>query len=154
MDRLPNFDVAVTPDTRLRHDQVLGKPAIFYFYPKDATPGCTREGQDFAAAWPELQRRGIQLYGISRDSLRSHLNFQHKFELPFPLIADTDEALCSAFGVIGEKMMYGRRVRGIERSTFLFDADGALLRAWRKLKVPGHVAEVLAVAAELPGQSA
>ena len=154
MDRLPSFDVAITPDARLTHEQVLGQPAIFYFYPKDSTPGCTREGQDFAAAWPELQRRGVLLHGVSRDSLRSHLNFQRKFELPFPLIADSDESLCAAFGVIGEKMMYGRKVRGIERSTFLFDGSGALFRSWRKVKVPGHVTEVLAAVAELPDQAA
>lgn len=154
MDRLPSFDVAITPDARLRTDQVLGKPSVFYFYPKDSTPGCTREGQDFALAWPDLQRLGVQLYGVSRDSLRSHLNFQRKFELPFPLIADTDEALCSAFGVIGEKMMYGRQVRGIERSSFLFGADGTLLRSWRKVKVPGHVVDVLKAVTELAGQTA
>ncbi len=153
MDRLPEFDVAVTPDDRLTRAQLLGRPSVLYFYPKDATPGCTRESQDFAAAWPELQRHGVQLYGVSRDSLRSHQNFQRKFELPFPLIADLDESLCSAFDVIGEKMMYGRQVRGIVRSTFLFDAEGTLVCEWRKLKVPGHVDAVLAAVQELSGQT-
>jgi peroxiredoxin Q/BCP len=150
MDRLPQFDVASTLIERLSHDQVLGRPSIFYFYPKDSTPGCTRESEDFAAAWPELQRRKVQLYGVSRDSLRSHENFQRKYGLPFPLIADTDETLCTAFGVIGEKLMYGRQVRGIVRSSFLFDAAGALLREWRKVKVPGHVDAVLEAVRELP----
>lgn len=154
MEKLPEFDVAMTPDTRLSHDQVIGKRSIFYFYPKDSTPGCTREGRDFAAAWPELQRRGVLLFGASRDSLRSHLNFQQKQELPFPLLSDTDEALCNAFGVIGEKSMYGRKVRGVIRSTFLFESDGRLLREWRAVKVPGHVDAVLAALDELPGPKA
>ncbi|MCB1726239.1 MAG: peroxiredoxin [Gammaproteobacteria bacterium] len=154
MEKLPEFDVAMTPDTRLSHDQVIGHRSIFYFYPKDSTPGCTREGRDFAAVHGELQRRGVQIYGVSRDSLKSHLNFQQKQELPFPLLSDPDETLCNAFGVIGEKNMYGRKVRGVIRSTFLFEHDGKLLREWRQVKVPGHVDAVIAALDELPDAAA
>ena len=126
-----------------------GKSVILYFYPKDDTPGCTLEGKDFRDQHAKFKRLGVRVLGVSRDSLASHARFQGKYDLPFDLIADTDEALCRQFDVIKEKNMYGRKVLGIERSTFLVDADGVLRHEWRKVKVDGHVGEVLAAAAEL-----
>ena len=120
-----------------------GKKLVLYFYPKDNTPGCTTEGLQFRDLYPKFQEAGAEIIGVSRDSLRSHENFKAKLELPFPLISDADEALCALFGVIKMKKMYGKEVRGIERSTFLIDAEGVLRREWRGVKVPGHVDETL-----------
>ncbi|MGN6231588.1 MAG: peroxiredoxin [Trinickia sp.] len=120
-----------------------GKKVVLYFYPKDNTPGCTTEGLQFRDLYPKFQKAGAEIVGVSRDSLRSHENFKAKLELPFPLISDADEALCSLFGVIKMKKMYGKEVRGIERSTFLIDSEGILRREWRGVKVPGHVDETL-----------
>jgi thioredoxin-dependent peroxiredoxin len=120
-----------------------GKKVVLYFYPKDNTPGCTREGMEFRDLFAKFKKAGATIVGVSRDSVRSHDNFKAKLELPFTLVSDGDEALCSLFGVIKMKKMYGKEVRGIERSTFLIDADGVLRREWRGLKVPGHVEEVL-----------
>jgi thioredoxin-dependent peroxiredoxin len=120
-----------------------GKKVVLYFYPKDNTPGCTREGMEFRDLFPKFKKAGAAIVGVSRDSVRSHENFKTKLELPFTLVSDGDEALCSLFGVIKMKKMYGKEVRGIERSTFLIDADGVLRQEWRGLKVPGHVEEVL-----------
>jgi peroxiredoxin Q/BCP len=117
---------------------------VLYFYPKDNTPGCTTEGCDFAAAHKKFDRAGALILGVSRDSLKSHENFKAKMGFPFELIADPDEKLCEAFGVMKVKNMYGKQVRGIERSTFVLDGDGKLRREWRGVKVPGHVDEVLA----------
>lgn len=116
---------------------------VLYFYPKDNTPGCTTEAREFAQALPRLTKAGATVIGVSRDSLASHKNFQSKFELNFALISDPDESLCALFGVIKNKKMYGRDVRGIERSTFLFDDAGKLVNAWRGVKVPGHVEQVV-----------
>ncbi|HWK69705.1 peroxiredoxin [Pollutimonas sp. M17] len=124
-------------------DGLRGHRAVLYFYPKDSTPGCTTEAQDFRDAYQEFVDAGCQVIGVSRDSLKSHANFSEKQNLPFPLISDADETLCQLFGVIKMKNMYGKQVRGIERSTFLIGADGTLLREWRGLRVPGHVDEVL-----------
>ncbi len=121
-----------------------GKKVVLYFYPKDNTPGCTREGMEFRDLFPKFKKAGATIVGVSRDSVRSHENFKTKLELPFTLVSDGDEALCSLFNVIKMKKMYGKEVRGIERSTFLIDADGVLRQEWRGLKVPGHVDEVLA----------
>lgn len=121
----------------------LGQPVVLYFYPKDSTPGCTIEAQDFRDQHAEFAALGYVVLGVSRDSLRSHENFKCKQELPFELLSDPDEALCNALGVMKLKTMYGKQVRGIERSTFIFAADGQLLREWRGVKVPNHVAEVL-----------
>lgn len=126
-----------------------GQPAVIYFYPRDNTPGCTREGQDFRDAFEQFQKLDCAVIGVSRDSLRTHENFSTKHDLPFPLIADTDEQLCRQFDVIKEKNMYGKKVMGIERSTFLLDPDGRIVREWRKVKVPGHVDEVLQAVTEL-----
>jgi peroxiredoxin Q/BCP len=114
-----------------------------YFYPKDSTPGCTTEGQDFAANHAKFKRLNTVILGISRDSVASHEKFRAKYNFPFDLLSDPDETACAIFDVIKEKNMYGRKVMGIERSTFLIDANGKLLREWRKVKVKGHVAEVL-----------
>lgn len=120
-----------------------GHRAVLYFYPKDNTPGCTTQAQGFRDNYQAFVDAGCQVIGVSRDSLKSHTNFADKQELPFPLIADPDETLCELFGVMKMKNMYGKQVRGIERSTFLIDTDGTLLREWRGLRVPGHVDEVL-----------
>ena len=116
---------------------------MLYFYPKDNTPGCTAEGAGFRDHHGEFKRVGCEVYGISRDSLKSHEGFKAKMKFPFELLCDADERLCSAFGVIKDKNLYGRKVRGIERSTFVLDEKGRLLREWRGVKVPGHVEEVL-----------
>ena len=147
--KIKAFRVATTNTAELTTKDLADKPYVLYFYPKDDTPGCTLEGKDFRDQHAKFKRLGVRVLGVSRDSLASHARFQGKYDLPFDLIADTDEALCRQFDVIKEKNMYGRKVLGIERSTFLVDADGVLRREWRKVKVDGHVGEVLAAAAEL-----
>ena len=121
-----------------------GKKVVLYFYPKDSTPGCTTETREFGDASPALQDAGAVVYGISRDSLKSHQKFKDALGIPFELITDPDEKLCAMYGVMKTKNMYGKQVRGVERSTFVIDSDGTLAKAWRGVKVPGHVAEVLA----------
>lgn len=123
--------------------------AVLYFYPKDDTPGCTTEGQAFRDHHAAFRKLNTVILGVSRDSLAAHDRFKTRHCFPFELLSDEDERLCSMFGVIKEKSMYGRKVLGIERSTFLIDADGVLRREWRKVKVGGHVEEVLAAAREL-----
>ena len=126
-----------------------GKPLVLYFYPRDNTPGCTRQGQGFRDLYDQFQEQGCEIIGVSRDKLTSHEKFAEKYDFPFALIADPDETLCRQFDVIKEKNMYGKKVMGIERSTFLFDGDGQLVREWRKVRVPGHVEEVLEAVREL-----
>lgn len=126
-----------------------GHHLVLYFYPKDDTPGCTVEGKDFSAHHPNFLKADTQVVGVSRDSLASHEKFVRKHDLSITLISDGDEHLCHAFGVIKEKNMYGKKVMGIERSTFLINAKGVLIKAWRGVKVPGHVDEVLAAARRL-----
>jgi len=116
---------------------------VLYFYPKDNTPGCTTQGSDFRDLHPQFKRAGTQVFGVSRDSIKSHESFKAKMKFPFELLSDPDEAVCGQFGVMKLKNMYGRKVRGIERSTFVIDQDGVLAREWRGVKVPGHVQEVL-----------
>jgi len=140
---IPDLEVLTTGDARRRLSDYRGKALVLYFYPKASTPGCTQEGLDFAAEIAKLRRRGAVVLGASRDSLKAQENFKAKQGFPFDLVADTDEALCQAFNVIKLKQMYGKQVRGIERSTFLIDADGVLRREWRGVKVAGHVTEVL-----------
>ncbi|MCC2955977.1 peroxiredoxin [Massilia sp. IC2-477] len=126
--------------------ELAGRPAkytVLYFYPKDNTPGCTTESIAFREAYPEIQAAGAEIYGISRDSLRSHENFKGKLGLPFELISDPEEAVCNQFAVMKMKNMYGKQVRGVERSTFIIDANGRLVKEWRGVKVNDHVAEVL-----------
>ena len=120
-----------------------GRPVILYFYPKDNTPGCTVEGAQFRDLYKQFAKLGAVVVGISRDSLKSHENFKTKMAFPFELLSDADETLCGRFGVIKMKNMYGKKVRGIERSTFLIGPDGKLVREWRGVKIPGHVEEVL-----------
>jgi peroxiredoxin Q/BCP len=120
-----------------------GKKVVLYFYPKDNTPGCTTESLAFRDLYPAFQTANSEIVGISRDSLRSHDNFKAKLELPFVLVSDPEETLCQLFGVIKQKKMYGKEVRGIERSTFILDATGILRREWRGVKVPNHVDQVL-----------
>ncbi|NBB93461.1 MAG: redoxin domain-containing protein, partial [Gammaproteobacteria bacterium] len=127
----------------IRLDAFVGQPLVVYFYPRDNTPGCTKEGEAFRDHHDAFAELGCRIVGVSRDSLASHEKFAQKYGFPFPLIADTDESLCRHFDVIKEKNMYGKKVLGVERSTFLFDADGRLVREWRKVRVPGHVEEVL-----------
>jgi thioredoxin-dependent peroxiredoxin len=147
--KVASFSVATTANSKLTSKDLLGKPYVLYFYPRDDTPGCTIEGKDFRDRHGAFGKLGVRIIGVSRDSLASHTKFQGKYELPFELISDADEALCKQFDVIKNKNMYGKKVRGIERSTFLVDAAGVLRAEWRKVKVEGHVAEVLAAAAGL-----
>ncbi|MDO4904586.1 MAG: peroxiredoxin [Lautropia sp.] len=120
-----------------------GRMVVLYFYPKDNTPGCSTESADFAAVWKDFLAAGAEVFGVSRDSLTSHTNFKRKLALPFELISDTDEAICRQFDVIKMKNMYGKQSQGVERSTFLINRQGVLVKEWRKVKVTDHVAEVL-----------
>lgn|SRR5690606_27879969 len=139
---VPAFTAASTQgDVSL--ESLKGRKTVLYFYPKDSTPGCTTQAQGFRDHHDEFLAAGARIIGVSRDSLKSHENFTAKQSLPFALISDPDERLCEMFGVMKLKNMYGKQVRGIERSTFLIDADGVLRREWRGLRVPGHVAAVL-----------
>ena len=146
---VPDVELYLTGDVTRRLSDYRGKALVLYFYPKASTPGCTQEGLDFGAAIASFRRRGAVVLGASRDSLKAQDNFKAKQGFPFDLVADTDEILCQAFDVIKLKQMYGKQVRGIERSTFLIDADGVLRREWRGVKVKGHVAEVLDALATL-----
>ncbi|BCA97001.1 peroxiredoxin [Legionella antarctica] len=140
----PDFEFNATNNLKAHLSDYNGENVILYFYPKDATPGCTTEGQDFRDAYPQFRALNAQIFGISRDSLKSHENFKAKQNFPFELISDSEEHLCQLFDVIKMKSMYGKQVRGIERSTFLIDAKGVLKNEWRKVNVKGHVDEVLA----------
>lgn len=140
---VPDFTLPATGDRDFKLSALRGSPVVLYFYPKDSTPGCTTEAQQFRDLHPEFARLGCAVAGVSRDSLRSHENFKARQELPFALLSDADELLCQRFGVIKMKKLYGKEVRGIERSTFVIDAAGVLRREWRGVKVPGHAQEVL-----------
>ena len=142
--KVPDFAVPATGDSTFRLSDCKGHPVVLYFYPKDNTPGCTVEGADFRDLHDDFAALGTIVAGVSRDTLKSHDGFKAKMGFPFPLLSDTDEKLCTLFGVIKMKNMYGKQVRGIERSTFVVDAKGALVKEWRGVKVPGHAAEVLA----------
>jgi peroxiredoxin Q/BCP len=137
-----DFEAASTEGTFRLSDQ-RGHPVVLYFYPKDNTPGCTTEGAEFRDLYDRFLKKGAVVAGVSRDSLASHASFRDKMAFPFPLLSDPDEALCRQFDVIRMKNMYGKQVRGIERSTFVIGRDGTLAREWRKVKVPGHAHEVL-----------
>lgn len=121
----------------------VGKPVVLLFYPRDNTPGCTIENQDFSRLYKDFTQLGYEVFGISRDSIKSHCNFIKKFDLQLPLLADEDETVCNLFGVMKDKNMYGKKVRGIERSTFILDKSGKILKEWRKVTVDGHAEEVL-----------
>ncbi len=141
--KVTDFTVPATGGTTFRLSDHKGHPVVLYFYPKDNTPGCTTEGADFRDRAKLFAKAGAVIAGVSRDSLKSHEGFKAKMGFPFELIADPDEKLCVQFGVIKMKNMYGKQVRGIERSTFVVDGKGVLVREWRGVKVPGHVQEVL-----------
>ncbi|MGH8371918.1 MAG: peroxiredoxin [Gammaproteobacteria bacterium] len=141
--KAPDFELPATGDQRVKLSKLKGKNVVLYFYPKDNTSGCTLEGQDFRDDYAKFRRRDTLIFGISRDSLKSHENFRTKQKFPFDLLSDADEIACKLYDVIKEKNMYGRKVLGIERSTFLIDTKGVLVREWRKVSVKGHVAEIL-----------
>ena len=141
--KLQAFTLPATGGVDFDSEFLAGKPAVIFFYPKDNTPGCTVENTQFRDLYPAFEQLGCTVLGVSRDSIKSHENFKAKFSLPFPLLSDAEEALCTQFGVIKQKMMYGKQVRGIERSTFVIDRDGTIAREWRGLKADGHAQEVL-----------
>jgi thioredoxin-dependent peroxiredoxin len=145
----PDFDLPTDGGGRVRLADFKGKPLVLYFYPKDDTPGCTKEAQGFAEAYPELRAAGVELLGISKDSATSHDKFKAKYQLPFALASDAEDDVIAAYGSWVEKSMYGKKYMGIDRSTFLIDGDGILRRVWRKVSVSGHVAEVLDAARAL-----
>jgi peroxiredoxin Q/BCP len=140
---LPEFEANATSGVKVSNISHLGTPFILYFYPKDNTPGCTTEAMQFRDKFKDFVKAGAIVFGVSRDNMKSHEEFKTKLELQFELIADTEEKMCHMFGVVKNKIMYGKKVKGIERSTFLIGADGLVKQEWRGLKVPGHVEEVL-----------
>lgn len=142
-DLIPDLTVATTKNEELKLRDLKGKNLILYFYPKDSTPGCTTQGQNFRDHYQEFLDANTQILGVSRESIRSHNNFINKHEFPFDLISDPEETLCNAMEVIKEKSMYGKTYMGIERSTFIFDTDGKLIHEVRKVKVKTHVDEML-----------
>jgi peroxiredoxin Q/BCP len=139
----PDFELPGTSGISFSLHAQRGHPVVLYFYPKDNTPGCTTEGQNFRDLYPQFAKLKCAVFGVSRDSLKSHENFKAKMAFPFELLSDAEETACKLFNVIKMKNMYGKQVRGIERSTFVFNAAGELAREWRGLKVPGHAQEVL-----------
>ena len=141
--KIPDFTATATNDSVFTLSENMGKNIIIYFYPKDNTPGCTKEGEDFRDQFEAFSSNNAIIVGISRDPVKYHEKFICKFNFPFDLISDQDEAVCQLFDVIKEKNMYGRKYMGIERSTFLIDSDGTLVKEWRKVKVKDHVKEVL-----------
>jgi peroxiredoxin Q/BCP len=147
--KIADFTLSATGGGTFQLSKAKSKHVVLYFYPKDNTPGCTTEGQQFADLHKQFQKAGVEVYGVSRDSLKSHENFKTKMAFPFDLLSDEDEEVCTLFGVIKMKNMYGRQVRGIERSTFVLDRNGTVRREWRGVKVPGHAKEVLDFAATL-----
>ncbi len=140
---LPEFEAKATSDITVSNTSHQGKLLVLFFYPKDHTPGCTTEAMEFRDKYKDFVKAGAEVFGVSRDNMKSHDDFKAKLELPFDLVSDNDEKLCHGFGVVKNKIMYGKKVKGIERSTFLVDAQGILRQEWRGLKVPGHVDEVL-----------
>lgn len=146
---IPDFSAAATDNKTISFSDYRGKYVVIYFYPKDSTPGCTQEGQDFRDNIAQFTALNTVVIGVSRDSVKSHDNFKCKQEFPFDLLSDPDEALCKLFDVIKMKNMYGKQVRGIERSTFLINPEGILIKEWRKVSVKGHVAQVLQALNEL-----
>jgi peroxiredoxin Q/BCP len=144
--KAPDFTLPATGGQAVTLSALPGRKVILYFYPKDSTPGCTTEGQEFRALHGEFLKAGCVVFGISRDSLKSHENFKARQDFPFDLLSDADETVCRQYDVLREKTLYGRKSIGIERSTFLIDAHGILQREWRKVKVAGHAAELLAAA--------
>ena len=140
---IQDFELPATGDQTFRLSDHRGRNVVVYFYPKDNTPGCTTEGQEFRDLHKDFAKANTIVVGVSRDSIKSHEGFKAAHGFPFELLSDADEHVCELFGVIKLKNMYGKKVRGIERSTFVFDVDGKIVRSWRGLKAPGHAAEVL-----------
>ncbi|WP_047275689.1 peroxiredoxin [Pseudomonas lundensis] len=138
-----DFQIAATSEKTVKLSDLQGKQVVIYFYPKDSTPGCTTEGQGFRDQYADFQAANTEIFGVSRDSLKSHENFKAKQGFPFELLSDKDEALCQLFDVIKLKKLYGKEYLGVDRSTFLIDKDGVLRHEWRGVKVPGHVEAVL-----------
>lgn len=138
-----SFELPATGGTTFKLSDYLGKTLVIYFYPKDNTPGCTTQGMQFRDNYAQFQALNAEIFGISRDNLKSHENFKVKFTFPFELLADTEELACSIFDVMKMKNMYGKQVRGVERSTFVIDKKGVLIKEWRGVKVDGHAQEVL-----------
>ena len=141
---LPEFEALATSGVKFTPQAFAGRAVVLYFYPKDHTPGCTTEAMQFRDMHQDFVKAGAVVFGISRDNMASHEKFRQNLELPYELIADTEEKLCHMFGVVKNKIMYGKKVKGIERSTFLIDPEGVLRGEWRGIKVAGHVEEVLA----------
>ena len=141
--KVGDFSLPSTGGGTFKLSDQRGKTLVVYFYPKDNTPGCTVEGTDFRDRYAAFRKAGAEVVGVSRDSLKSHEGFKSKMKFPFELLSDADEELCAQFGVIRMKNMYGKKVRGIERSTFVLTGDGVIAREWRGVKVPGHAQEVL-----------
>jgi peroxiredoxin Q/BCP len=148
-DKAPDFELATDGEEALKLSRLKGKPVVVYFYPKDDTSGCTLEAKDFTRLSGQFDKAGVVVIGISPDSVESHRKFRTKYALDLRLGADVDKAAAMAYGVWTEKSMYGRKYMGVERSTFLIDGKGHIVRAWRKVKVPGHAEEVLAAARDL-----
>lgn len=146
---LTDLELPLTSNKTFRLSNLESQFLVMYFYPKDSTPGCTTEAQEFRDLYPNFLKAGCEIVGVSRDSIRSHENFRAKQNLPFELVSDADEQLCSLFSVIKEKKLYGKAVRGIERSTFVVDRTGTVIREWRGIKAPGHALEVLDFAKSL-----
>ncbi|MCU7939890.1 MAG: peroxiredoxin [gamma proteobacterium symbiont of Bathyaustriella thionipta] len=141
--KIPDFSGQATSDIQFKFSDYLGTPLLIYFYPRDNTPGCTQEGKEFRDNYAAFEEKGIQIFGLSRDSVKVHENFKAKHEFPFELISDKEEIICQLFDVIKEKKLYGKVHMGIERSTFLIDSKGILIKEWRKVKVKEHMAQVL-----------
>lgn len=148
-DTLPNLTLAANAGQEISLAEQTGKKLVLYFYPKDNTSGCTLQGENFRDAKAGFEAADCRILGVSRNTARQHDNFIKKYDFNFDLLADTDEKLCNLFEVLKEKSMYGRKYIGIERSTFLFDSSGTLVREWRGVKIPGHVDEVLAAAQDI-----
>ena len=140
---IPDFNLPSTSNKTFKLSEYRGKKLVIYFYPKDSTPGCTTQGQQFRDHYNEFKKLNTEIVGVSRDSIKSHENFKAKFEFPFELLSDGEELACQLFNVIKMKKMYGKEVRGIERSTFVIDENGELVNEWRGVKVDGHIEEVL-----------
>ncbi|WP_440997905.1 peroxiredoxin [Arhodomonas sp. SL1] len=146
---VPDFELPATDDGHFRLSDYRGRQVLLFFYPKANTPGCTQEGKDFRDLHEDLTAADTAVVGISRDGVRAQQNFKEKYGFPFPLLSDKEERVCNLFGVLKEKNMYGRKVIGVERSTFLIDAEGVLRREWRGVKVKGHAAEAMEAARAL-----
>lgn len=142
-DKAPDFSLQTEAAETISLKSLRGKKVVLYFYPKDSTPGCTQESCDFRDNYTTFKKKGVAVFGISKDSAKSHVKFKEKYELPFPLLVDEDTEVCTAYDVLKEKSMFGKKYMGIERSTFLIDEKGKVEQVWRKVKVKGHVEQVL-----------